>query len=95
MTHHHSFTQPSSEDSSKIWNTPLNIPLKSSKLIRRVIIENNLNAGWPVKFEALGAKMKVEPSDNQLTGLGFSTTQKASVICKVDGSFKRIIKINF
>jgi hypothetical protein len=46
-------------------------------------------------FEALGNKMKVEPSDNQLSGLGFSSTQRNSLICKVEGSFKRIIKIIF
>ncbi len=46
-------------------------------------------------FEALGAKMKVEPSDEQLSGIGFSSTQRNSIICKLDGSFKRTIKIIF
>lgn len=46
-------------------------------------------------FEALGAKMKVEESTEQLSGLGFSSTNKNSVICKVEGAFSRIIKINF
>ncbi len=46
-------------------------------------------------FEVLGSKMKVEKSDNQLSGLGFSSTQKNSVLCKVTGSFNRVIKINF
>jgi hypothetical protein len=44
-------------------------------------------------FEALGGKMRVEPSNNQLSGLGFSSTQRNNVIVKVEGSFKRIIKI--
>ena len=35
---------------TKIWNTPLNIPLKSSRLVRRVILDENLKAGWPVKW---------------------------------------------
>ncbi len=46
-------------------------------------------------FEALGSKMRVEPSDNQLSGLGFSSTQRNSIIAKVEGSFARTIKINF
>lgn len=46
-------------------------------------------------FEALGSKMRVEDSDNQLSGLGFSSTQRNSIIAKVDGAFKRTLKINF
>lgn len=46
-------------------------------------------------FEVLGSKMKTEKSDNQLSGLGFSSTQKSSIFCKVAGSFTRTIKINF
>lgn len=33
-----------------IWNTPLNVPLKSSRLVRRVILDHKLKAGWPVKW---------------------------------------------
>lgn len=46
-------------------------------------------------FEILGSKLKTEKSDRQLSGLGFSSTQKNDVICKVTGSFARTIKINF
>ena len=46
-------------------------------------------------FEALGSKMRVEHNNDQLSGLGFSTTQRNSVIAKVEGSFNRVIKINF
>ena len=46
-------------------------------------------------FEILGSKMKVEESDNQLSGLGFSSTGNNSIICRVTGSFSRTIKINF
>ena len=46
-------------------------------------------------FEVLGSKMKVERTDNQLSGIGFSSTQRNSVLCKLEGSFSRIIKINF
>lgn len=46
-------------------------------------------------FEALGSKMRVEPSDNQLSGLGFSSTQKNAIIAKINGNFNRTIKIIF
>jgi hypothetical protein len=46
-------------------------------------------------FEALGDKMKVEQSDIQLSGLGFSSTQRNSIVAKVEGSITRTIKINF
>lgn len=46
-------------------------------------------------FEALGDKLKVEHSDQQLSGVGFSTTNKTQIICRVSGSFSRILKINF
>lgn len=46
-------------------------------------------------FEALGSRMRVEPSEQQLSGIGFSSTQRNSIVAKVDGSFQRIIKINF
>jgi len=35
---------------TKIWNTPMNTPLKSSRLVRRVILDEDLPAGWPVKW---------------------------------------------
>jgi hypothetical protein len=46
-------------------------------------------------FEALGNKMRVAPSDTQLSGVGFSTTTRASIIVKVEGTFNRVLKINF
>jgi hypothetical protein len=47
-------------------------------------------------FEALGSKMQVT-SDNpkQLSGVGFSSTQRNSVIVKVTGHAQRTIKITF
>lgn len=46
-------------------------------------------------FEALAGKMMVEPTENQLSGLGFSSTKRNSVIMKVTGSFTRTMKVNF
>jgi len=53
-----------------------------------------LNAHRKV-FEILGSKMKIENSENQLSGLGFSSTQRNEVLCRVTGSFSRTIKITF
>jgi len=48
------------------------------------------------QFEALGRKMCVELADNQLSGLGFSSTKSNSMVCKVtDSSSTRTIKIKF
>lgn len=46
-------------------------------------------------FEVVGSKMKTPESDEQLSGLGFSSTQKNSLVVKVKGSFTRSLKINF
>jgi hypothetical protein len=46
-------------------------------------------------FEHLGSMMRVEESENQLSGLGFSLTQRNSVLCRVKGTFNRVIQINF
>ena len=46
-------------------------------------------------FEVLGSKMKTDRSNNQLSGIGFSSTQKNSVLFKVTGSFTRALKVNF
>jgi len=46
-------------------------------------------------FEAMGSKMRVAPSEDQLSGVGFSSTERASIIAKVEGKISRVIKINF
>jgi hypothetical protein len=46
-------------------------------------------------FEALGSKMRVSSSDDQLSGLGFSSTKRNSVICKLEGHVTRIVKLLF
>jgi hypothetical protein len=46
-------------------------------------------------FEIVGTKLKVQDEVNQLSGLGFSSTQRNSVVCKVRGSFSRTLKVLF
>ena len=46
-------------------------------------------------IEMVGSKMKTDLSDRQLSGLGFSSTQRNSLLCRVKGSFSRVIKIIF
>lgn len=46
-------------------------------------------------FEVLASQLKAEYNDNQLSGVGFSSTVSNSVLCKVGGTFNRVIKINF
>lgn len=46
-------------------------------------------------LEIVGAKMKTEESDRQLSGLGFSSTQRNELLCRVKGAFTRTIKITF
>ena len=46
-------------------------------------------------FEVLGSRMKAPESDEQLSGLGFSSTQRNEVLCRVSGSFNRVVKIMF
>lgn len=46
-------------------------------------------------FEIVGAKMQTEESGNQLSGLGFSSTQRNNLVCRVKGSFNRTLKIAF
>ena len=44
-------------------------------------------------FEILGSKVKVEPTNNQLSGIGFSDTVRNDLIVKVQGKFTRTLKI--
>ena len=44
-------------------------------------------------FEALANKMKVAPSDDQLSGVGFSSTQKTEVVVRVIGKVSRVLRV--
>lgn len=46
-------------------------------------------------MEVLGNTAMIEPSDKQLSGIGFNATVKDELIVKLKGSFKRIINIKF
>jgi hypothetical protein len=46
-------------------------------------------------FEIVAGNMKTEQSDDQLSGLGFSSTQRASLIVRVEGEFSRQLKLIF
>lgn len=46
-------------------------------------------------LEIVGAKMQTKEADAQLSGLGFSSTQRGYLLCRVKGSFTRIVKVLF
>ena len=54
-------------------------------------LRTDLAQNYKRVFEAIGSKAKVEYSDDQLSGLGFSTTQRNEVIVKVNNKPYKIV----
>lgn len=57
-------------------------------------LSNELNAHRKV-LELVSSKLTLIGGDNQLSGVGFSSTQRNSLVCRVKGSFSRTLKVNF
>ncbi len=46
-------------------------------------------------LDVLGMTRTVDPTDEQLSGIGFNTTVNDEVVLKIEGTHKRIIKVKF
>lgn len=46
-------------------------------------------------LELFGAKLLAAPADRQLSGVGFVRSRRASVVLRVTGAFRRLIRVNF
>ncbi len=44
-------------------------------------------------FETLGGKLQVQPTDEQLSGVGFATSKRNEFFVRVEGAFKRTLKV--
>lgn len=57
-------------------------------------IRDDLNAHRKV-FELLAGSLKVPANDNQLSGIGISTTKKEEVLVRVKGAINRVLNVTF
>ena len=46
-------------------------------------------------LEIVGSKITTKEDTKQLSGLGFSYSQRNSILCRVQGTFNRTVKILF
>jgi hypothetical protein len=46
-------------------------------------------------LEVLGNTTMIEPTEKQLSGLGFNATVRDELVVKLQGTHKRIVKIKF
>jgi len=67
---------------------------ESPRSIFNEFLRQDLNEHRKV-FEMVGGALKVQDSDEQLSGLGFSSTIRNAAYVKVKGKFDRVIKVNF
>ena len=70
---------------------------KTDKTIRGFHAENLIPELYQHRatLEVLGNTTMIEPTDKQLSGLGFNSTVSDELIVKLQGTFKRLIKIKF
>lgn len=57
-------------------------------------LKPELNAHRKV-IEIVGSKMRTAETQDQLSGLGFSSTQRNELLCRVAGKFTRVVKVLF
>ena len=93
------FTSPNFWDGQEIGNKHYIFAIDECKIDEPLngFFNEYLNAALTENrkvFEVLGAKTAVAPSDNQLSGLGFSITQSESFFVRVSGKTTRVLEIN-
>jgi len=85
---------------SNVGNKQLFFMLKDCKPDEKIrpfyneMLPDNLTTHRKV-FELLGSKIEAAKVEDPLAGLGFSLTQKQHVYVEVEGTFKRVLKVEF